>query len=320
MVWAVGRRPRTTQEKLRALAERQPDFRDRFSDAKLAERFGVSRQLIHQILGPYGGPRRRPQAPPTKPPKKAPGRRPPKRPKRAGSKPSPDRPCVDPETAAARLRARVVSDPGYPDRYTYPEIAAQFGISSQRVLQILGPTGRGRHDVRSARLKDRLRAFVAQHPSAALPLCEGGMTARAIGEATGLSRSFVLKTWKELGLPSRAQVLRGPHHVLRQEACVECGRSFDWTVQRDRNFRRGVQNFVVCSISCGRHHGRKRRPSIAPKGWLTVPQAVGRCGLSGDQIRNLAAAGSLKAHRHGRFWLIHERSLGQVKRRRGRKA
>jgi predicted transcriptional regulator len=174
-------------------------------------------------------------------------------------KPSPKRPRVYPNSAAARLRARVAADPDYPERYTQPEIAAEFGISQQRVHQILGPVGRRRHEISTGRLRDRLAKFVEDHPQAVRLRRDGGMSPAQIAAEIGLSTAAVRKYWMQLNLPSRTPHPLGRREVLRREICVECGATFDWTLLRERNFRTGPQKFKVCSTRCGTRHGRKSR-------------------------------------------------------------
>ena len=56
----MPRRPLTVSEKVARLAQRDPAFRQRYSLEELGKRYGVSRQRIAQIVGPYDGPRRHP--------------------------------------------------------------------------------------------------------------------------------------------------------------------------------------------------------------------------------------------------------------------
>ena len=54
---------------------------------------------------------------------------------------------------------------------------------------------------------------------------------------------------------------------------------------------------------------------------LSLRQAADRCGVSPSRLRRLAAAGVLKAHKAGAYWVVLERDLSAfmtLDRRRGR--
>jgi hypothetical protein len=85
------------------------------------------------------------------------------------------------------------------------------------------------------------------------------MTMAAIREATGISEAMLRGLWTQLNLPSRAPDAMGDRRVLRQEICVECGRSFDWTAGQEKNFRHRQKRSVTCGIRCGIRYGHRRR-------------------------------------------------------------
>jgi hypothetical protein len=282
----MGRKLATVEQRLRALARRQPDFRQRYTLAELGQRYGVTRQRIQQIVGRYDGPRKKP------------------------------RPAAPrPNALRARLRAFEAEEPGFRDRYTLPELAQKFGVSHQHISKTLGPLGRTPGTVKRARARERLRAFAQQHPQAVRPPHEGGMPMAEMAKTTGVSVRMAAELWRELQLPSRARPSRPRGQVLRRETCLECGRSFPWTVQQEYNFVRGAKRFVVCGVRCGQRQGLKRRlgdPRLIP-----IADAASHYGMSASQIRRLVQADTVKGKRAGRWWTVDPRSLERhVSRRR----
>jgi hypothetical protein len=229
----------TFEAKIRAFARENPGFRRRFTDIELAAMFGVSRQRVHQVLGPYKGPRRRAT----------------KRPQRR----------ANPVSARERLRELAATEPDFRDRYTAPELAARFGVTPQRMQQIIGPLKRDGRAVARARAEHALRELIRTQPAATLPLQAGGMTMAAIRDATGISEAILRELWIQLKLPSRTADPMGDRRVLRTETCVECGRSFDWTAGQEQNYRHGQKRAVTCGIRCGTRYAHRRKREAAAR-------------------------------------------------------
>jgi len=182
-------------------------------------------------------------------------------------------------TVEQRLLAFIEQMPDWQLRYTLAQLGEQFGVSRQRVHQILGSRRRGEHDQRErvtsaqltgllasagldlgqpqpavdapAQARERLTAFIAANPAAVLQLWEGGMTLKAIQRQAGISRPMLERCWQELELPARR---RGPRAslVVRREICAQCGEAFDWTRKLERSLRTGQRKYITCSLSCSR--------------------------------------------------------------------
>jgi hypothetical protein len=230
----------TFEAKIRAFARDNPGFRRRFTDIEIAAMFGVSRQRVHQVLGPYRGSARR----------RAPNRQ---------------QPRANPASVRERLRELAMTEPDFRDRYTAPELAARFGVTPQRMQQIIGPLKRDGRAVARARAERAFRELIHARPAAVLPLQAGGMTMAAIREATGISEAILRDLWTQLKLPSRAADPMGDRRVLRRETCVECGRSFDWTAGQERNYRHGRRRAVTCGIRCGTRYAHRRKREAAAR-------------------------------------------------------
>lgn len=220
----------TFEDRIRAFARRNPDFRNRLSDIEIAQMFAVSRQRVHQVLGPYRGPRRKPR-----------------RAERATS-------------VATRLRELEAVEPHFRSEYTLRELAAKFGVSPQHIQQVIGPLQRHSGTLSMARARARLLALIQAQPAAVLPRHDGGMSLRMIREAASISAFQLRRLWIELKLPIRDSTGPGVRRVLRQEVCVECGSSFDRTLQHEYNYRNGTKHYVACSVRCGTRYGRRRSP------------------------------------------------------------
>ena len=218
---------RTFEEKLRSFAEAEPDFRARHTLAELGEMIGVSRQRVYQVVGPYRGPR-----------------------KKVNRQPRPD-------ARTARLRALEAAEPDFRERYTPSELARKFGVSRQHVSKVLGPLHRDAGAVKAERARQKLREFAVARPDAVGPTWAGGMPMAEIAGLLDLSPYMLTKCWGELKLPPREPPRGGGRRVLREETCVECGRRFEWTLQRERNLRYGVKKYVVCGVLCGTRQGRR---------------------------------------------------------------
>jgi len=218
---------RTFEEKLRAFAKAEPDFRAHYTLAELGEMFGTSRQRVHQVVGPYRGPR-----------------------KKVNRQPRPD-------ARTARLRPFEAAEPDFRERYPPSELARKFGVSRQHVSKIRGPLHRDSGAVKAERARQKLREFAEARPEAVAPTWEGGMPMAEIAGLLDLSLYMLTKCWRELKLPVREPPRGGGGRVLREETCVECGRTFEWTLQQERNLRHGVKKYVVCSVLCGTRQGRR---------------------------------------------------------------
>ena len=192
-------------------------------------------------------------------------------------------------TVKTQLLAFVEQMPDWQLRYTLAQLGEQFGVSRQRVHQILGSRRRGEHDPHQrgtsaqltgllasagldlgppqpavdalAQARERLTAFIAANPTAVLQLWEGGMTLKAIQQQLGISKPMLERLWEELRFPPRR---RGPPpwrkpRVLGPATCVECGRCFDWTDKYERALANGRRRFVTCSVGCGIRQAAKHR-------------------------------------------------------------
>jgi len=142
-------------------------------------------------------------------------------------------------TVKTQLLAFVEQMPDWQLRYTLAQLGEQFGVSRQRVHQILGSRRRGEHDPHQrgtsaqltgllasagldlgppqpavdalAQARERLSAFIAANPAAVLQLWEGGMKLKAIRRQVGISRPMLTKV---LGGAGAAGVRRGPRGSL----------------------------------------------------------------------------------------------------------
>lgn len=190
-------------------------------------------------------------------------------------------------TARQRLR-KILKDEPFPcAKWNLAELAAQAGVSRQRVSQIVGPYQK------VAPTERLLASFLAAHPEAMLTRARGGMSFAGIGAVLGVGADSVGRAWRRLDLPNRAlqgrtkaQIshdwyarnrerqqdaakawklanpekarevnhaasLRWRSKVLRMERCVACGNSFSWTNGRDCAQRnKGCR--TVCSVRCGK--------------------------------------------------------------------
>lgn len=222
------------------------------SDADIADACYVSRSLVERTrraLGLHRTPghaRRRPAS--TKP--KSPAR---------------TRRAPQSGTVRARLHELEAREPDFLSRYTSNDLAAMLGVTSQAVRRVVGPLNRDGRLVTGRRLREGLVEFLNAHPEAAAPLSDGGMTFKEIAQRLDMSPERVAKWWRELGLPQRPKNLGGPKRVLRREVCVECGRTFDWTAEKESNFRQGCPAAVVCGVACGIRQGRGRRGLPLPR-------------------------------------------------------
>lgn len=299
------------KQEIAKLAEDDPDFRRHYTLEQLAERCGVTRQRIWQIVGPSGyqrpvrhdsAERRTVEAFLRKHPHAV--RRPSEggmtddeiahacgvtravvvrtrkacglRRKRARAAPRPisrkrNRPVrtrrvPQRTTVRTRLQELEAREPDLVSRYTSNDLAAMLGVTPQAVRRVVGPLRRDGRLITSRRLRERLVEFLKAHPDASRPVGNGGLPLKEVARRLDVSPKRVTKWWRELELPPRCKNLGGPKRVLRYEVCVECGRTFHWTAEKEKNLRSGSAVAVVCGVACGIRQGRRRRGLPLPRG------------------------------------------------------
>ena len=168
----MPRRPQTVSEKIARLAERDPEFRQRHSLQELAKRYGVSRQRIAQIVGPYDGPSPHPR--------------------QTGRRKIEAYLRTHPEAIGPVARGGI----------TRKELARACGVG----LASIGNHAPGLGiPLRDGQARRKIEAYLRQHPEAIRPLAAGGLTRRELARACGVSVASIGYHATVFGIPLRGR-------------------------------------------------------------------------------------------------------------------
>lgn len=188
--------------------------------------------------------------------------------RRAGVAPAPSRRSA---SRTAKAIAAIVNAPGFDcSGVSLEQIALRVGVSRERVRQLMPDYARLRLPAaRAQRMHDRsvaLRAFLDEHPEAALPVKLGGMSYQAISAATGIGAQAVADVFREMGITSHTDpAFTAVPLVFLPYECRRCGRVQRTTFDRGRNIYSGMVKYRTCGIACSRSADVRGSPPDYPE-------------------------------------------------------
>lgn len=159
-------------------------------------------------------------------------------------------------SAIEHLRAWLAEHPEDACFHSMGQIGKAIGVTPERVRQLMPHWAKARQSL----VRKRLADFVEAHPEAMLNPYDGGMTLNQIAAALNVTAPTINRHWYALGFPSKKLMRRcepndpfGSRSIIEWVPCECCGKSFAWTVSKERNYRAGQQKYKVCNQLCGIH-------------------------------------------------------------------
>ena len=158
-----------------------------------------------------------------------------------------------------RLRAWLAEHPNACIDHSLSDLGKQFGVSRERIRQLLPRTSyvrnfRGKAKLGRARSLIIAKQFLIDHPEVTIPVTDGGWSFKHIIREAGVTEHYIKWAWHELELPNRAELRKAtPYsdHLIRHwETCRICDRLFPVTVRIEQNRKRRTK-YRVCSLQCG---------------------------------------------------------------------